>query len=110
MSQNTPTGRLNVFEVVLLPKYMIENPESGKLYVVMESTETTQSVSFRCPCGCGKEVYLPCRAPGTPHRPHGPEWELTLHDANTVTLHPSILDRGSCQSHYWIKRNQVEWC
>lgn len=109
MSEISPTERLTAFGVILPPRFLPWPLEPGKLYVVKGTQTTSHAAAFLCPCGCGKEVYLPCRAPGTPHG-LGSEWELTLHDDNTVTLHPSILDRGTCQSHYWIKRNQVEWC
>lgn len=53
-----------------------------------------------CPCGCGGEVF-------TPFSPT--YWAMTF-DGETVSLHPSISNR-ICpkRSHYWIKRNRVEW-
>lgn len=53
-----------------------------------------------CPCGCGGEVF-------TPFSPT--DWAMTF-DGETVSLHPSISNR-ICprRSHYWIKRNRIEW-
>src|SRR5258708_27374505 len=54
----------------------------------------------KCCCGCGADVVTPL-SPAA--------WTLSF-DGRTVSLHPSI---GSwalpCQSHYWIKNNQVVW-
>jgi len=54
----------------------------------------------KCCCGCGREVVTPL----------GPtDWELRF-DGKTISLYPSI---GSwavpCQSHYWIRRDNVIW-
>ena len=54
----------------------------------------------RCVCGCGSEVV-------TPLSPNG--WQLTF-DGDSITLYPSIGNWGfKCQSHYWIRRNDVVW-
>jgi hypothetical protein len=54
----------------------------------------------KCACGCGSEVVTPI----TPT-----DWQLTF-DGQTISLHPSI---GSwnlpCRSHYFIRRNNVQW-
>lgn len=37
------------------------------------------------------------------------EWSV-LFDGETVSLRPSIGNWGfDCESHYWIKRNRVQW-
>lgn len=56
--------------------------------------------SHLCCCGCGKEVVTPI-APN--------EWSVTFY-GESVTLHPSIGNwRFPCRSHYWIRKNRVEW-
>ena len=73
-----------------------EAPTPGILYV---------SVSFataihQCCCGCGNEVVTPLSPTG---------WSLTF-DGKSVSLSPSIGNWGfHCQSHYWIRRNQILW-
>ncbi len=58
----------------------------------------------KCVCGCGNEVV-------TPISPM--DWKL-IFDGKTVSLSPSIGNWSfNCQSHYWIKRNEIvyarEW-
>jgi len=54
----------------------------------------------KCCCGCNNVVV-------TPLSPS--EWKLTF-DGDTVSLHPSVGNwRYPCGSHYWIKRNRVDW-
>ena len=104
--------RIEQFETVLLPGYRRDDEEPGKLYVVTCSEVAEKcgpSVSFFCPCGCGKEVWLPCNTPAF-NRHSSPSWGLTVNPDGTVTLTPSILDRGPCQSHYFITNSRVSWC
>lgn len=54
----------------------------------------------RCCCGCGSRVV-------TPISPGG--WTLTF-NGETISLAPSIGNWSfPCRSHYWIRRNRVEW-
>jgi len=54
----------------------------------------------KCACGCGEEVVTPI----TPT-----DWQLTF-DGETVSLHPSIGNWNlPCQSHYFIKRDTIQW-
>ena len=66
------------------------------LYISIEFATATH----KCFCGCGSEVVTPISPVG---------WQLT-YDGETVSLSPSI---GSwslrCKSHYWIRRNTVQW-
>lgn len=70
--------------------------EHGVLYVTVEYATAVHS----CACGCGGRVV-------TPFTPT--DWQL-LFDGETVSLSPSIGNWSfSCQSHYWIRRNRIEW-
>lgn len=70
--------------------------EPGVLYVTMGYATAVHS----CACGCGARIVTPL----TPI-----DWELRF-DGETVSLSPSIGNWSfSCQSHYWIRRNLVEW-
>lgn len=70
--------------------------EPDTLYIAMEFA----TASHRCFCGCGAEVVTPLSPVG---------WQLYF-DGEVVSLTPSV---GSwslpCQSHYWIRRDRVEW-
>ena len=70
--------------------------DPGVLYVTMEYATAVHS----CACGCGGRVV-------TPFTPR--DWELRF-DGETVSLSPSIGNWSfACQSHYWIRRNRIEW-
>jgi hypothetical protein len=77
-------------------EYIPDQIEEGTLYI---STRFATAV-HKCVCGCGNEVVTPL-APT--------DWELTF-NGRTVSLDPSIGNWNfACQSHYWIKRNQIRW-
>lgn len=70
--------------------------EPGVLYITMEYATAVHS----CACGCGGRVV-------TPFTPT--DWQI-LFDGETVSLSPSIGNWSfDCQSHYWIRRNQIDW-
>ena len=83
------------FEFVeFIPKE--EELEEGTVYVSV----TYSTAVHKCCCGCGSKVVTPISPT---------DWTL-IFDRDTISLDPSI---GSwslpCQSHYWIRRNRVEW-
>lgn len=79
-----------------LVEFIPENLENGVLYVSMNYG----TVAHACCCGCGREVVTPL----TPT-----DWSLTF-DGETMSLYPSIGNWDfPCKSHYWIKKNNVEW-
>ncbi len=70
--------------------------EDGVIYISMDFS----TAIHKCACGCCNEVV-------TPFAPNG--WKL-IFDGKTVSLSPSIGNWSfPCQSHYWIRRNQVRW-
>jgi len=78
--------------VELMPSQLQE----GVLYI----SEKYATAIHKCCCGCGREVVTPL-SPA--------KWQLRR-DGEIVTLHPSIGNWNfPCQSHYWIRRNRVEW-
>jgi hypothetical protein len=83
----------------LAPQYVVSFPAKladGVIYVSMEFATSAHN----CCCGCGEKVV-------TPFSPT--DWKL-IFDGDTVSLYPSIGNWGfDCQSHYWIRRNRVEW-
>ena len=73
-----------------------EEPEEGVLYVSIPF----ETVIHKCCCGCGNEVVTPLSPT---------DWSLTF-DGETITLNPSIGNWNfKCKSHYFIRKNRVEW-
>lgn len=72
------------------------NLESGVVYVSIEYS----TAIHKCCCGCGNEVVTPLSPT---------DWKL-IFDGKTISLYPSIGNWNfSCQSHYWITNDEVEW-
>lgn len=86
-------------KVVLRPDFVEFIPEvleDGKIYI----SQTYATAVHKCCCGCGHKVVTPLSPTG---------WKLTV-DGEYVSLYPSIGNWSCpCQSHYWIKRNVVQW-
>jgi Family of unknown function (DUF6527) len=77
-------------------EYLPERLEEGTLYVSMQYA----TAAHKCCCGCGNDVYTPLSPTN---------WKLTF-DGRTVSLFPSIGNWSfPCRSHYWIRKNTVEW-
>lgn len=75
-----------------VPKYLDEEV----LYVCL----SCNVVVHLCPCGCGEKVVTPI----------SPEHWIFTYDGEGVSLKPSIGNTYfKCRSHYYIKRNTVEW-
>jgi hypothetical protein len=78
--------------VDLMPGHLQE----GVLYI----SEKYGTAIHKCCCGCGQKVVTPL-SPA--------KWQLRR-DGDTVTLYPSIGNWNfPCRSHYWIRRNRIEW-
>jgi hypothetical protein len=83
----------------LRPEYVEFIPRElsdGVLYI----SKKFGTASHRCCCGCGTKIVSPLR-----------ETEYSLTERHgAVSLHPSIGNwNHPCQSHYWIRDNQVIW-
>lgn len=77
-------------------EYFPDRLQEGVLYVSMQYATATHS----CCCGCGMEVVTPLSPT---------DWQLTF-DGKSISLHPSIGNWNfPCQSHYFIRRNKVDW-
>lgn len=61
-------------------------------------------IAFRCPCGCGREGYLPIRPQDV-----GPSWEFNGND-DAPTVSPSVLFTGGCQWHGWLRNGEWVSC
>jgi hypothetical protein len=77
-------------------EFIPDELDEGVVYV---STRFA-TVAHKCFCGCGNEVVTPLSPT---------DWTLSF-DGKSISLDPSV---GSwnlpCRSHYWIRRNIVQW-
>jgi hypothetical protein len=77
-------------------RFMPKEFADGTIYISIEFA----TAAHKCFCGCGNKVVTPLSPAG---------WEITF-DGVSVTFDPSIGNWSfPCQSHYWIRRNRVEW-
>jgi len=85
--------------MTIVPRFVDRVPSEIEEGVIYISTSVNTAVHL-CPCGCGTEIV-------TPLDPS--EWNFT-YDGETISLHPSVGVWGAeCKSHYWIKKNNIEW-
>lgn len=86
-------------QATVIPQFVELMPgqlQDGVLYI----SEKYGTAIHKCCCGCGQKVVTPL-SPA--------KWQLRR-SGDTVTLSPSIGNWNfPCQSHYWIRRNRVEW-
>lgn len=84
--------QLNPVFVEFIPKEL----EEGVLYISIRF----RTAVHKCACGCGNKTVT---------RFSPTDWKL-IFNGKTVSLFPSIGNWGfPCQSHYWIRENNVEW-
>ncbi|WP_078669225.1 DUF6527 family protein [Chitinophaga eiseniae] len=77
-------------------EFIPDNIDDGVIYISINYC----TAIHKCVCGCGNEVVTPISPT---------DWRLTF-DRKTVSLHPSIGNWSfSCQSHYWIKNNKIQF-
>lgn len=77
-------------------EFMPPDLKSGVVYISVEY----KTMAHLCCCGCGNKVITPLSPTG---------WQLAF-DGKTITIWPSIGSWNlECQSHYWIKKNDVHW-
>jgi hypothetical protein len=76
-------------------EYIPASPEPGLLHISLRYATAVHL----CACGCRRKVVTPLKPAG---------WRLIFD--GTVSLDPSIGNgQYPCQSHYYIRSNQVEW-
>lgn len=79
--------------------FIPEETEEGILYI----SEEYKAVIHRCCCGCGHEVSTPIDSMFN-------GWTLTKNEG-LVSLSPSIGNfQLPCNTHYFIRDNQIIWC
>jgi hypothetical protein len=87
--------RINSFKFEYV-EYIPDKIKNGVIYI---SINYNTAVHL-CACGCCREVVTPLSPV---------DWSL-IYNGISISLHPSIGNWSfPCQSHYWIKNNQVKW-
>lgn len=95
------TAKIDKFERTELCQHIPEKLEPGVIYVSGEFG----SIQHLCPCGCGTPINIGTK----PHWPTG--FDYKVNDDNTVTVSPSLLNKGCPnQAHYFITNNKIVWC
>lgn len=85
--------------MTIVPEFVDRIPQDIGEGIIYISTSVNTAVHL-CPCGCKTEIV-------TPFDPS--EWNFT-YDGETISLFPSVGVWGAeCKSHYWIKKNKIEW-
>jgi Family of unknown function (DUF6527) len=81
------------------PKFVDRIPkvlDQGVIYI----SEKYSTAAHSCCCGCGTKIVTPLK-PG--------RWQLENRNGS-VSLSPSVGNwSAACQSHYWIRGNQIDW-
>lgn len=79
-----------------LVEFVPKELEPGVIYISIKYRTTVHL----CASGCGNKVVLPL----------GPaQWNITW-DGETISMSPSVGNwEYPCESHYWIRRNLVQW-
>src|SRR5271157_3260487 len=89
--------------VVQLESSVDPGPElKAKKLVLIGPREKPKWLRFECPCGCGDVIALNLMAS------HYPRWSVEIYEDGTLSAMPSVDDR-KCGSHFWIRRNKINW-
>lgn len=79
-------------------------PGAIEIREVSVDGERLVGFAFICPCGCGREGYLPTDT-ATP----GPRWDWNG-DRERPSLNPSVLFRGGCEWHGYLTDGEWRSC
>ena len=93
--------RIEKYDLVRLEpgQYVPPKDEFGER---MYHSSEFELVAFLCPCGCGNEISIPV---GTKQG----DWSMRSEVDGSLTLDPSLLQRGGCKSHFFIESCCVRW-
>lgn len=70
--------------------------------VLIGSSGKSKWLRFTCPCRCGNIIALNLMKTYHPH------WGITINEEGAVSVSPSV-DATFCGSHFWIRKNRIEW-
>lgn len=98
ISTHFPWNKYTVRSVDDIPDY----PAPRIIYTI-GSIEDSWLLFFRCPCRCGKDIYLNLLEDDSPR------WSFRITDRR-ISIAPSVHGLKGCKSHFWIKKGRVIWC
>lgn len=75
---------------------------NSKIIYVIGETHHPWLLSFICPCGCKKIIYLNLLKETTPC------WIYKIKDEK-ISISPSIWRIDGCKSHFFLKENKIQW-
>lgn len=82
-------------------------PVKNDSIVLIKKNDKFEWAKFNCPCNCGKEIFVSLNPAIKP------SWSIKLDkvdNKNLVTLSPSVHLTGfACKSHFFIRKNKIEW-
>jgi len=79
--------------------------DADTLYVVKFPDDIEPWViCFLCPCGCESISYINLI------KDDDPWWDLEQHEDGTISLTPSVHRIRGCESHFFIKKSEIQWC
>lgn len=73
-------------------------------------------ITFDCPCGCDRGVFIPFAnpldggAPWDPDEPRRARWQRTGDTFDALTLTPSIQRLDGCRWHGWLQDGRLVPC
>ena len=77
--------------------------KSHRIYLAGENGHLW-AAAMLCPCGCNETIELNLLPQVRPR------WTVHQHDDGTATLMPSVWRQKGCQSHFFLRHGQIEWC
>jgi len=81
---------------------MPDTVDQNCVYVVGEG-KYLWYVGMKCPCGCGSVLQMSLI------KGKEASWTLISHDNGTISLHPSILRKIGCRSHFFLRNSIITW-
>lgn len=78
-----------------------EEIRAGKL-VLVGPAEKPKWLRSACPCGCGEVLSLNLMGS------YYPQWTVKADANGTLSVSPSV-NATSCDSHFWIRGNRIDW-
>lgn len=77
-----------------------DKPARGVCYLL---GEPLSAIVFACPCGCGDTIWLPAG------KDEKQRYLAGVDQDGEVAIHPSVVWKGKCASHFVISKSRVIW-
>jgi hypothetical protein len=74
----------------------------GNTIFIVKDGKEADTLIFKCPCGCGTDIYLNLL------KDTRPNWNYYI-TKEKITIVPSIWKTTGCQSHFYIEGGITIW-